>query len=85
MPAQYRNYDWRFDKHRWAEALRGMPITELQAAQELAGISQSGWYHWMNPDKSGVYQHPAMLNFLNVCNLLHLDPREFFCLDVKGL
>lgn len=85
MPIRYENYDWIFDKHRWAEKLRGLEPDERAAAQELSGLTESGWYHWLNPDKSKVYEHPGMKNFLLVCNLLHLNPTEFFCLGVKGL
>lgn len=85
MSVRYNNYDWQFDKHRWAEKLRGLDHETRAAAQELSGLTESGWYHWLNPDKSKTYLHPGMLHFIQVCNLLDLNPTEFFCLDVKGL
>jgi len=85
MPIQYRDYDWVFDKHRWAEALRGCRDADLVAAQELSGLTAGGWYNWLNPDKSRTYEQPGMKNFLAVCNLLNFAPADFFCLNVKGL
>lgn len=85
MPIQYTNLDWTFDKHRFAEALRGFAPETLAVAQELSGLSESAFLTYINPQYRGAYENPGMKNFLNVCNLLHLDPREFFCLDVKGL
>jgi len=85
MPTKYTVMDWTFDKHRWAETLRGQTPETLQAAQELSGLSKAAFDTWKNPANRGAYQNPGMLNFINVCNLLELDPREFFCLDVKGL
>lgn len=85
MPIQYTNVDWIFDKHRWAEALRGQTDTDLDAARELSGLSTGAFLTWMNPQYRGAYEQPGMKNFLAVCNLLHLNPTEFFCLDVKGL
>lgn len=85
MTIKYLNLDWQFDKHRFAETLRGLDAETLAAAQELSGLSESAFLTYMNPQYRGAYENPGMKNFLNVCNLLHLDPREFFCLDVKGL
>lgn len=85
MSVRYRNYDWVFDKYRWAEVLRGQDNQDLVAAQELSGLTAAGWWHWLNPKQGTTYEQPGMKNFLAVCNLLHLDPREFFCLDVKGI
>jgi len=85
MPVSYINMDWTFDKHRFAEKLRGFEGETLKAAQELSGLSESAFLTYINPQYRGAYENPGMKNFLNVCNLLELDPREFFCLDVKGL
>jgi hypothetical protein len=85
MSIRYENYDWTFDKHRFAERLRGFDGETLTAAQELSGLSPSAFLTYINPQYRGAYENPGMKNFLAVCNLLDLDPREFFCLDVKGL
>jgi len=76
------HYDWKFDVHRWAEALKALSPEDMSAAIELSGLTASGFWHWINPERSKTYIQPGMLNFLAVCNLLNLDPREFFCLDI---
>lgn len=83
MTTKIEDYDWIFDKWRWAETLKALSDDDRQAAIQLSGLTKSGWYHWLNPDKSQVYIHPGMLHFLQVCDMLRLDPREFFCLDVE--
>jgi len=81
MPIQYGNIDWVFDTERWANDLRKQADADLVAAQELSGLTAGGWYNWLNPKRNRKFQHPGMLNFLNVCNLLHLDPRDYFSLN----
>lgn len=85
MPAVTNDYDWMFDKWRWAATLKAQRDVDLVAAQELSGLTASGWWHWLNPDKLSSYEQPGMKNFLAVCNLLQLNPADFFCLNVKGL
>jgi len=82
MPIQYANLDWQFDAERWAADLRAQRDGDLVAAQELSGLTASGWWNWLNPKRSRGFEHPGMKNFLNVCNLLHLDPRDYFKLNL---
>jgi len=77
------HYNFKFDVYRWAAALKKLSPDDMTAVMELSGLTVSGFWHWQNPDRSKTYIHPGMLNFLAVCNLLNLDPREFFCLDVE--
>jgi len=81
MPTKFVNIDWVFDADRWANDLRKQADADLVAAQELSGLTAGGWYNWLNPKRNRKFQHPGMLNFLNVCNLLHLDPRDYFSLN----
>lgn len=81
MGITYRFVNWKFDAQRWAEALNGQSADDRAAAQELSGLTASGWRNWLNGTTGKAYQHPGMLNFLNVCNLLDLDPRDFFTLE----
>jgi hypothetical protein len=81
MAIKYRFMNWKFDAARWAEALNGHAHDDLAAARELSGLTASGWRNWMKGEQGKSYIHPGMMNFLNVCNLLDLDPRDFFTLE----
>jgi len=83
MPIQYANVDWKFDAERWAADLRKQANADLVAAQELSGLTASGWWNWLNPKRHPNFNHPGMKNFLNVCNLLDLDPRDYFSLNIS--
>jgi len=83
MTVKYNAIPMVFDRFKWAAALAKQPDVALVAAQELSGVSASGWWHWLNPGKSKLYEYPLMGSFVNVCNLLDLDPREFFALDER--
>jgi len=80
MTIKYAMVNWKFDAQRWAEAINGQTHDDIAAARELSGLTASGWRNWLKGDTSKSYIHPGMLNFLNVCNLLNLDPRDFFTL-----
>lgn len=80
MPVKYNTVDWAFDKRRWAHDLNQQRDVDLVAAQELSGLTASAWYAWLNPLTRSHYEQPRMYNFLKVCNLLDLDPRNYFCL-----
>lgn len=80
MATTYRNLDWSFDSHRWANDLNRVSDKDKIAALELSGLTASAWWGWLNPRPGKPYQYPQMTNFLNICNLLNLDPRDYFSL-----
>lgn len=82
MATLFRHEDWKFNAGRWAHDLKKQADKDLVAAQELSGVGASGWWHWLNPQKYRSFAHPNMSNFINVCNLLNLDPRDYFCLNI---
>jgi len=81
MATSYVIMTMHFDRIAWAAALNAVDPETRKVAQEMSGVSHGGWYHWLNPERPGnVYEYPLMRNFENVCNLLDLDPRNFFTL-----
>jgi len=82
MTIYYQALDWKFDAEQWAHDLKQQRDTDLVAASELSGLSAGAWWHWLNPKPGRAFQHPNMSNFIAVCNLLQLDPRNYFCLDI---
>jgi len=81
MATTYRFVNWKFDVQRWAEALNGQSADDIAAARELSGLTASGWRNWMTGKETDSFKQPGMQNFINVCNLLDLDPRDFWELD----
>jgi hypothetical protein len=81
MATKYVVMTMCFDKIAWGKALNAIDTETRKVAREMSGVSDAGWWHWMNPERPGnVYEYPLMRNFENVCNLLDLDPRTFFVL-----
>lgn len=79
MATKYVIVTMNFNKRKWAEALNAIDRDTRIIARMLSGVSDAGWWHWLNPDRPGsTYEYPLMRNFENVCNLLDLDPRDFF-------
>lgn len=77
--------NWKFDAARWADALRDVDAETLEAARDLSGLTVAGWRHWLRGTTASSYQHPGMQNFINVCNLLDLNPSDFFTTDEKRI
>jgi len=82
MTTFFTEVDWQFDAERWAADLKKQRDVDLVAASELSGLTAGAWWAWLNPKKGKPFQHPNMSNFIKVCNLLQLDPREYFCLKL---
>lgn len=80
MGIQYVNSDWQFDAQAWSEALNAAHPADLLAAKELSGIGESGWRNWLKGEVTQSYKQPGMKNFLAICNMLDLDPRQFWTL-----
>lgn len=78
MGIQWIDVNWVFDVEQWAADLLAQKPEDLAAARELSGLTESAWRHWMKGGTHGAYEQPRMKNFLNVCNLLQLDPRHYF-------
>lgn len=75
---------FEFDSKAWAKAMQALEPDTRELARELSGLTKAAWRNWLDGRKGGAYIHPGMLNFLNVCNMLDLDPRQFFCLSECG-
>lgn len=81
MATKYVLLDWSFDAEKFSEVLSALDPETLQTCQEMMGVSRAAIYHW----RTGKYGHdktyPNMTNFVALCNLLDLDPRDFFTLE----
>jgi len=82
MTAFFTDVDWKFDAERWAADLNRQSDGDRIAALELAGLSAGAWWAWLNPKANRPFNHPNMSNFIKICNLLQLDPRDYFCLNI---
>lgn len=80
MAIKHKVIPFKFDVTAWSVVLAALDADTLALAKELSGLTDAGWRHWLKGETTSSYIHPGMLNFLNVCNLLDLDPRQFFCL-----
>lgn len=81
MATVYRIYPMVFDRTKWAAVLNVAAAGDQKGLAYLLGIDPSTLSGWINDRYSPNFQHPSMTFFLNVCNMLDLNPQEFFCLD----
>jgi len=80
MTVKWSHVDWSFNAEAFAEALSGMTPDDMQAAAELLGVSWQTIRRWQKGEYDTEFNFPRMSNFLNLCNLMDLDPRDYFTL-----
>jgi len=80
MTIHYTNADWAFNSELFAEHLQKMSEDDVLAAAELMDVSRQAIQRWRSGNYSTDFNFPRMSNFLHLCNLLDLDPRDYFTL-----
>ena len=80
MGIQYAVVNWKFNSDAFSEALALMTTDDMQAAADLLGVSFQTLRRWQKGQYDTEFNYPRMSNFLNLCNLLDLDPRDYFAL-----
>jgi len=73
--------DFKFDMKAFADTLQSVSDGDLSDFAAIIGIDDSTLRNWRIEGAKGKYAMPSMRNFINACNWLDLDPREFFVLD----
>jgi len=73
--------DFKFDMKAFADTLKSVSDGDLSDFAAIIGIDDSTLRNWRIEGAKGKYAMPSMRNFINACNWLDLDPREFFVLD----
>lgn len=82
MNVHYKFVNWRFDTGKFAQAVLQMHENfSWKELAELMDVSASTVNNWANGNFHPSFPHPHMVNFLVVCNMLDLDPREFWCYE----
>lgn len=79
---KYRICAFKFDFEAFSRAIEAHDTSTRKAIAEAMGLSVSALDNWINGYRHGRSSPPLMLNFVRLCNLLDLDPRDYFVLDV---
>lgn len=82
MPPKYLIVPMKFDAQKWARAIASIPKQERDVYGGIIGVNPSTLATWANPRMHATFPFPSMSAFLNTCNALDLDPREFFILNL---
>jgi len=81
MAIKYSLIPMGFSLDKWSEALLSVPEKDVYDFALIIGVDFSTLRNWRNRAyRKEKFPFPAMSNFLNTCNWLDLDPREFFVL-----
>lgn len=83
---KYRLMNWVFNLGAWGRTLREKSDeTSAEFIAQVCQVSVKTVENWIAGYETayGEYPYPSMTNFINVCNQLDLDPRDFFMLEDK--
>jgi hypothetical protein len=82
MTTVYRLFNWRFNIVAFAADLERCDFVSNYELAALLGVDDTTISNWKHRAyASGPAPYPNMTNFMKVCNLLDLDPRNYFVLD----
>jgi len=79
MVTKYKfvNYEFNFDV--WSSTMRLLVERgDAPVVSELLGMSESIIINWAKGRWTEGFKYPNMTNFLKVCNLLEIEPLQFF-------
>ena len=79
---KFRVVKFRFAVEKWAMALETIAQEDMPEFARIIGVDESTLRNWRSGDYTRrAFAYPQMTNFINACNWLDLDPREFFELE----
>lgn len=79
MTIKYGIYNFEFDTVKWAALIsRALSGIDRAVLAEMLNVSESALYNWSIGRVDHNFPHPNMSNFIRICNMLDVDPRDFF-------
>ena len=75
--------DFKFDGEAFSDALKTVKQGDLSDFADIIGVDTTTLANWRGNRWNDEAPYPRMTNFLNACNWMDLDPRQFFVLDVR--
>jgi len=83
MVTKFRVINFKFDHERFSVELQKIHSHDVKLFAEAIGVDESTLRNWRrNTYTESKFAHPAMSNFIIACNILDIDPRDFFALDI---
>lgn len=76
-----RLVSWAFDTKAWGTAISTAREALGKSLPEFLEVDRASCENWEKGRYTGDFRWPSMKNFFKICNLLDLDPRDFFILE----
>ncbi len=82
----YKDIPFRFDIARYAKSvLRAIDMHGADDIAEMIGVDTKTLQNWATGTyKSSPFPYPRMTNFINFCNLMDIDPGQYFTIEDKS-
>lgn len=70
----------KFDSEKWANLIVKFVamFDTIREAAAMAETSDTALHTWMRQSFAGEFRYPNMTNFIKICNLMDVDPSDFF-------
>jgi len=81
MTTKYRLAPMKFDTLKWSKTIAAIPVRDRDDFGYAIGVAGGTLKTWANLKQIAQFPFPSMNAFINACNMLDLDPRDFFILE----
>lgn len=79
MVTLYKYVNYEFNFAFWSQTVaRAIESHGVQVLAELLEVSEEILINWSKGRYTETFAYPRMTNFLKVCNLLEIEPLQFF-------
>lgn len=80
MGTKYVSVPKKFDTVKWSALINSLcnMFDTIKEAAIIAQVSDTTLITWRDASYADGFEHPNMSNFIRICNLMDVDPSEFF-------
>lgn len=80
MGIKYVSVPRKFDTVKWSALINELCnlCDTIKDAAILAQVADTTLITWRNANYKEDFQHPSMSNFIRICNLMDVDPSDYF-------
>lgn len=80
MGTKYVSVPRKFNVVKWSSLINDLCnlFDTIREAAIIAQVADTTLITWRDGRYQGGFEHPSMSNFIRICNLMDVDPSDYF-------